>query len=303
MADSPQVSVIIASRNRREMLAVCLESLYSTICETPFEVVVVDDASTDGTAELLAERFPAVQVIRRETPASWTVTNNQGVAQSRGSLLLLLNDDTKLLEGTVDRAVAFLREHPQAGVVTPVILNVDGSIQPTVRHFPSLGQALAQSLDLHRLLPGNKVTGRYYGAEFDYSRTQPAESVGSTCYLMRRKCYEAIGGFDESFPPNFSDLEMNWRVREAGWEIWVLAEAQVIHYGGATLGLLNLRQIGEFHRGMLRMYRKHYAPRRPPLVNGLVYLGIGARYLLKAFLRVTALDRLVNRLPSPHRRR
>ena len=293
MNDAPELSVIIASRDRRERLAACLQSLQDTVRETSFEVVVVDDASSDGTAALLAERFPAVQVIRREQPASWTVTNNQGVAASRGSLLLLLNDDTKLLEGTVDRLVAFLREHPRAGVVTPVILNADGSVQPTVRHFPSLGQALAQSLDLHRLLPGNRATGRYYGAGFDYTRTQPAESVGSTCYLMRRACYDAIGGFDEGFPANFSDLEMNWRVREAGGEIWLLAEAQVIHYGGATLGLLNLRQIGEFHRGMLRMYRKHYAPRRLFLINGLVYLGIVVRFLLKAILRIVQLDRLL----------
>ncbi|HEY3396843.1 MAG TPA: glycosyltransferase family 2 protein [Armatimonadota bacterium] len=299
----PELSVIIASRNRQAMLAECLESLRDTVRETPYEVLVVDDASTDGTPEMVEERFPEVTVLRNAAPASWTVTNNQGVAAARGELLLLLNDDTKLLPGAIDRTVAFLRAHPEAGVATPRIINPDRSVQPTVRQFPDLAAAIAQSLDMHRWLPGNKLTGRYYASDFDYSCTRPADSVGTTCYLLRRECYEQVGPFDQSFPPNFSDLEFNWRVKAAGWETWVLAEAEVIHYGGATMGLLTLRQLREFHRGMFKMYRKHYAPSQRFWVNGLVYLGIAGRFLAKSGLRLTGLDRLLHRLPQPHRRR
>ncbi len=302
-APNPQLSVIIATHNRRERLAECLQSLRETVLQASYEVIVVDDASTDGTAEMVAEQFPEVRLLRNSASSSWTVTNNQGIRASRGSLYLLLNDDTRLLPGAVDRAVAFLEAHPRAGVVTPRILNPDGSVQPTVRRFPDLAAALAQSLDLHRILPRNRLTGKYYAPDHDYSRTQRGESVGTTCYLLRRECYEQVGPFDESFPPNFSDLEFNWRVNEAGWEIWVLAEAETIHYGGATMGLLTLRQLWEFHRGMFKMYRKHYAPRRPALVNLLVYAGIGARFLFKSLLRVTGLDRLLHCLPQPHRRR
>jgi len=303
VAQNPLLSIIIASHNRRERLAECLQSVRDTVLQTPWEVIVVDDASTDGTAEMVAEQFPEVRLLRNARPSSWTVTNNQGIRASRGSLYLLLNDDTRLLPGAVDRAVAFLEARPQVGVVTPRILNPDGSVQPTVRRFPDLAAALAQSLDLHRILPRNRLTGKYYAPDHDYSRTQRAQSVGTTCYLLRRECYEQVGPFDETFPPNFSDLEFNWRVNEAGWEIWVLAEAEAIHYGGATMGLLTLRRLWEFHRGMFKMYQKHYAPRRHSLVNLLVYIGIGARFLFKSLLRLTALDRLLHRLPQPHRRR
>ena len=183
-----------------------------------------------------------------------------------------------------------------------MILNEDGTVQPTMRRFPNLAQAAAQSLDLHRLRPGNRHTKHYYGLDVDYTQTQPAESVGTTCYLLRRAAYDQVGAFDEGFPPNFSDLEYNWRLKEAGWETWLLAEARVIHYGGGTMGLLNLRQLGQFHRGMLRMYRKHYAPRQSAALNALVYAGIGARYACKVGLRVTGLDRLIHKLPQPHRR-
>lgn len=298
-----ELSVVIATHNRSEMLARCLRSIYDTIRRVAFEVIVVDDASTDGTTGMIQEQFPAVRLIRNPAQASWTVTNNQGIRHSRGDFLLLLNDDTRLLPEALDRAVDFMRRHPKAGVVTPRILNPDGSVQPTVRQFPNLAAALAQSVDLHRLLPGNWLTRRYYAVDFDYTITQQAELVGTTCYLLRRDCYAEVGEFDESFPPNFSDPEFNFRVKEAGWEIWVLAEGEIIHYGGATMGLLNLRQLREFHRGMFKMYRKHYAPRRNPVINGIVYLGIAVRYLLKAVLRLTLLDRLLHRLPQPHRRR
>ena len=185
------------------MLAECLQALQDTVREVSYETLLVDDASTDGTPEMVAERFPSVRVLSQKQPASWTVTNNLGIAQSRGAFLLLLNDDAKVLPETVDRSVAFLREHPRAGVVTPVVRNADGTVQPTVRRFPNLKQAVAQSLDLHRLRPGNKLTGHYYGLDFDYSQTQPVPSVGTTCYFLRRQAYDQVGVFDEGFPPNF----------------------------------------------------------------------------------------------------
>ena len=300
---APELAIIIASRNRRERLAECLQSIRDTVREAAYEVILVDDVSTDGSPEMVAAEFPEVKVLRNPSPNSWTVTNNQGIRESRGRYLLLLNDDVRLLPAAVDRAVRLMREHPGAGVVTPRIVNPDRTVQPMVRRFPDLAAAVAQSLDLHRFLPKNRLTARYYAGEFDYSQTQRAESVATTCYLLRRECYEQVGVFDESFPPNFSDAEFNWRVKEAGWETWVRGDVEVIHYGGATMGLFTLRQLREYHRGMFKMYRKHYASRYHPLVNLAVYGGIGARWLGKSLLRLTLLDRLLHRLPQPHRRR
>ncbi len=298
----PELSLIIASRNRREMLADCLKSVQATV-HTPHEVIVVDDASTDDTGGMVRERFPWVTVISNPRRSSWTVTNNQGIQVSRGRCFVLLNDDTKLLPGALDRCLQYMDSHPRAGVVSPGILNADESLQPCMRRFPDFGAAIAQTLDLHRLLPGNRLTGRYYGTDTDYSQDNQAEHIASTCWLLRRECFEEVGPFDERFPPNFSDTEFNMRLAAAGWERWVLANVQIIHYGGATMGMLSLRQLWDFHRGGWLLYRKHYAQRHHPVVNLVAYGGICARFCFKAALRVTALDRLIQRLPQPHRRR
>jgi len=120
---------------------------------------------------------------------------------------------------------------------------------------------------------------------------------------MRRECWEDVGGLDERFPINFCDHDLNWRINEAGWQVWLVAEAEALHYGGQTMGRLSLRQLWDMHRGMWLMYRKHYCPRRNLIINGLVTLGIGLRFVYKCALRILALDRLLCRLPSAHRRR
>jgi GT2 family glycosyltransferase len=284
------------------MLAQCLRSLEETV-RASHELIVVDDASTDDTGGLVREQFPGATVISNPRRSSWTITNNQGIRASHGRHYLLLNDDAKVLPGAIDRCLAFLAEQPRAGIVSPRILNGDGTLQPCVRRFPDFGAALAQALDLHRLRPGNRAAGRYYGTDLDYSRSFTGEHVASTCWVLRRECYDEIGPFDERFPPNFSDMEYNLRLAQAGWERWVVADAETIHYGGATMGLLNLAQLRDFHVGGWLMYRKHYARRYGPLVNGMAYAGIAARFGFKAALSVTRLDRLTKKLPAPHRKR
>jgi hypothetical protein len=263
----------------------------------------VDDASTDDTGGLVREQFPEATVLSNPRRASWTVTNNQGIQASRGRHFLLVNDDAKLLPGAVDTCLEFLAGQPRAGIVSPRILNADGTLQPCARRFPDFGAAIAQAFDLHRLRPETRATSRYYGADLDYSLDFTAEHVASTCWLLRRECYEEVGPFDERFPPNFSDIEYNLRLEAVGWERWVLAEAETIHYGGATMGRLNLAQLLDWHLGGWLLYRKHYARRYGPLVNGLAYAGIAARFGYRATLSVTRLDRLTNKLPAPHRRR
>ena len=216
--------------------------------------------------------------------------------------MALVNDDVVVASGALSRVVEFLDSCPHAGAASPRLLNEDGTIQPCVRRFPDLVAGLAQSLDLHRLWPGNRWTRRYYADDFDYSQTQQAESIGTTCYLMRRECWEQVGGLDERFPINFCDLDPNWRINEAGWQVWLVAEVQATHRGGQTMRPKALRQLWDMHRGMWRMYRKHYWPRRSLFLNVLVAVGIGWRLLYRLAMRMLGIDRLIARLLSPDRR-
>lgn len=300
---APEVSVVIASRNRKAMLADCLQSLIDTTKDTTYEITVVDDAATDGTAELIRERFPRVQVLSNKRRYFWPVTNNQGVQASRGQFYLLINDDTKVLPGAVDALVRFIKANPRVGIVSPRIRNVDGSIQPCARRFPNWGTALAQTFDLHRLFPKNRLTRSYYAADLDYTQANQVEAIASTYWLLRKECYEEVGGFDNSFPPIFSDIEFCMGMDKRGWECWIIPEAEIIHYGGATMWALTLRQLWEYHLGGYLIYHKHYAPRYNPLVNAFAYVGITGRLIIKSLMRITFIDRLILKLPQPHRRR
>ncbi len=297
------LSVVIVSADGGQMLQRCLESVYAAGDGIALEVICVDDASEDGTPERIREKFPEVQLIRNQLKQTYPITNNQGVRQARGHYVAIVNDDVIVAPDAWRQLVEFLDGHPQAGAASPRLHNDDGTVQPCVRRFPDLGAALAQSVDLHRVWPANPWTRRYYADDFDYDQTQRAPSIGTTCYVMRRECWEDVGGLDERFPINFCDHDLNWRINEAGWQVWLVAEAEALHYGGQTMGRLSLRQLWDMHRGMWLMYRKHYCPRRNLIINGLVTLGIGLRFVYKCALRILALDRLLCRLPSAHRRR
>jgi len=289
------LSVIIVTADNWADLRPCIESVYYSFTSGRLQVICVDDCSQDDSAAQVAQHFPEVDLVNNTVKQPYPVTNNQGIARARGRYIMLLNDDVVLAEGALDRVVDFLDRHEQVGAASPKLLNPDGTVQPCVRRFPSLAAALAQSLYLHRLWPGNPWTGRYYATDIDYSRTQAVESIGTTAYVMRRECLEQVGGLDEAFPINFCDLDLNWRIGQAGWQIWLVAYAEATHKGGQTMGRLSLRQLRDYHRGMLLMYRKHYAPRRLFLVNWLVYLGITVRFLLRAILRIAGLDRVLAR--------
>lgn len=297
------LSVVIVTANGGQMLQRCLESVYASSDSLSLEVICVDDASGDGTPAQIRAQFPQAQLIRNQFQQPYPITNNQGVGRARGRYVALVNDDVLVAPEAFQRLVQFLDSHPQAGAASPRLHNDDGTIQPCVRRFPDLVAALAQSVDLHRLWPGNSWTRRYYADDFDYNRTQPAESIGTTCYVMRRECWEQVGGLDERFPINFCDLDLNWRINEAGWQVWLVAEAEAVHYGGQTMGRLALRQLWNMHRGMWLMYRKHYWPQRNLIINALVTLGIGLRFLYKCGLRILGVDRLIAGLPRTRQRR
>jgi len=191
MPDSDvDLSVIIVTADAWADLRRCLESVYESYTSGQLEVICVDDFSRDGTAGQVRQHFPQAQLIANSVKCAYPVTNNQGIAAARGRYVMLLNDDVVLARGALDRVVQFLDEHPEAGAASPKLLNPDGTVQPCMRRFPTLGAALAQSLFLHRLWRGNPWTARYYAPDIDYSRTQPAESIGTTAYVLRREVIE-----------------------------------------------------------------------------------------------------------------
>src|SRR5271155_4551400 len=192
------LSVIIPSYNAGELLADCLQSIYRNPPSEPYEIIVVDDASADGTSKMVRARFPEVRLLRNEVNRHYARSNNRAIKQARGEYFYLLNNDTIILPEAMDRLLGFLREHPEAGVVGSRLLNEDGTIQWSVKSLPNPGSALfgARSI-ITRIFPNNRFSRKHL-QHIDRDLSQPfvAGYVSSASMMLPRKIVSEIGDLD-----------------------------------------------------------------------------------------------------------
>ncbi len=228
------LTVIIPSYNTRELLQNCLDSIYRHTDGLAFEVICVDGNSPDGSAEMVAEVFPDVILVRNPVNESYAKSVNQGIRRSRGRYVCLLDSDTLMVENALEPLVRFMDENLQVAVCGPKLLNPDGSVQHHIRSFASLGVFFLQTLNWHKLFPRSKLMNRYYNTDFDYSKAQPVESIGTSVYVIRRSTWEAIGMLDERFRWAMPDLAYNYTLSRRGYKLFYTPCAQVIHFGGKT---------------------------------------------------------------------
>jgi GT2 family glycosyltransferase len=285
------LSVIIATYNGRELLATCVDSL----CENPptvnFEIIVVDDASSDGSYEMMHERFPFVRLLRNETNVHYGRSNNRALNIARGRYVYLLNNDTVVLPGSLDAMVTFLATHPDAGSVGSKLLNPDGSIQWSVKSLPNPGSALfgARSF-ITRLFPSNVFSRKHLlHLSADMSGPFIAPYVSSASIMMPRRVVNWVGGLDERLSYHV-DADYCKRITDAGWNNYYLPSATVIHLdhkGGTMVNWKRrFRSVVEFHRGSYLYYQKHIQHSRWEPMHLAVILGLGARFVASLLLQV-----------------
>ena len=275
------VSVIIATYNAWQLLADCLESIYRNPPSEPYEIIVVDDASRDGTCDMVRARFPKVRLFANEVNSHYATSNNRAFKLARGRYLYLLNNDTVMLPHAIDRMVAFLREHPDAGAVGSKLLNEDGSIQWSVKSLPNLGSALfgARSI-VTRIWPGNPFSRRHL-LHLDSDMTTPfiAGYVSSASVLIPREVQAKVGDLDRRLSYHV-DADYGKRTTNAGYNNWYLPTATVIHlnHKGGTMvhWRRRFRSVVEFHRGSYIYFQKHIRktaslPMRIVVVAGLLF--------------------------------
>lgn len=254
-------SIIIVSWNVREFLRKCLLSIYRETKNSSFEVLLIDNASADGSGEMAqALNLPHFTFIQNDKNRGFAAAVNQGLRQAKGEYLLLLNPDTEFKDGTLDKLAIFLKENPRYGVVGCQILNPDGTIQPSVRMFPDLFSQSLISLKLHHLIPAAKFLGKYFSKDFDYRRTQEVDQVMGAFFCIKRAVVEQIGLFDENFYLWFEEVDFCKRAKKAGWPIVYTSVAQTIHYGAQSFQqLLPLSKQWKFNRSMLYYFKKHHS--------------------------------------------
>jgi hypothetical protein len=237
MNESPvDLTIVVANYNTRELLRSCLDSVYQHTDGISFEVICVDDDSPDGSADMVAAMFSHVILVRNQRRLLYAKNHNLGMRMARGRYVCHLDSDTLLISNAMAAVVTFMDEHADVAVCGPKLLNGDGSVQHCIRGFAGAGTFLLQALNWHRLFPHSRVMNQYYNTDFDYSRTQRVQSIGTSAYVMRRSTWEDVGMFDERFGQFMVDLAYNFTLNQRGYSVWYTPCAEVIHYGSRSIG-------------------------------------------------------------------
>ena len=282
------LSVIVINWNTRELLRACLASLRAALegSALQHEVIVVDNGSTDGSAAMAAAEFPEFRLLANPDNRCYAEGNNQGLALATGDFQLLLNSDTEVPKGALETLVQFLRNHPKAGAVAPALVFPSGEVQVSVRGFPTPAALFGDLTGLGRLFPGSSL-GSYRLHDLPSDTPTEVDQPMASAFLIRREALQQVGVFDEQFPLFFNDVDLCYRLKQAGWEIWYEPRVRIVHVGGASTSQVRPEALRQSHEGLRRFYEKHYRGKIP----ALVYAAIMICMSLAGKLRVVLAER------------
>jgi N-acetylglucosaminyl-diphospho-decaprenol L-rhamnosyltransferase len=261
------LSVAIVNWNTRGLLAECLASIYQHPPDCAFDIWVVDNASTDGSVEMLAEKYPAVHAVANAENVGFARANNQAIALSTGRYVLLFNSDAAATPGSLGALVSLAQVQPRAAIVGARLLNPDGSFQAGGTPFPTLWRELLILSGAGRLF-----FGRWYPSAGSQVELGPhrVDYVEGACLLVRREAIQAVGGMDEGYFMYAEEVDWCMAMKCAGWQVWYQPEARIIHHGGASSRSRRPQREADLYRSRVRFFRKWY--------------GAGAARLLKVLI-------------------
>lgn len=265
----PDLSVVIVSYNTRAVLGDCLASLFDAAraASLSTEVIVVDNASSDGSADFVAAEYPAARLVRNARNLGFAAANNQGLARARAPFCLLLNSDAFIGTAALRAGVDLLRGGPEIGLVGVRIDNPDGSLQAAHGTFPTLWGDICLSLGADRLIARSKLADRHTG---------PVDWVHGACMFARVAALRQVGPLDERFFMYSEEVDWCWSFWAANWEVWYLGEVSVVHLGGAS-HTSDLRRRAALYRGRLGLRRRFGGPAASMVLWATILVGLGAR--------------------------
>jgi N-acetylglucosaminyl-diphospho-decaprenol L-rhamnosyltransferase len=269
-ATRPDVSVVIVSFNTRELLARALDAVFAQSGPS-FEVVVVDNGSSDGSVEHVRLRFPDVAVLPLGENRGFAAANNVAFARCRGEYVLLLNSDAFLHEGALAALVATARRRPRAAAVGARLLNPDGTLQRSAWPFPRAGRLLLEAVGLHR--PLARIGAVEDLRLWAHDRERAVDFLIGACLLVRGDALADVGGFDEDFWLYGEEADLCRRLAARGWEVVLAPDAVATHVGGASSATASASRLRHFYRGQKRFLRKHGRPGAWPLARAALVVG------------------------------
>lgn len=253
-----KLSIVIICWNDWKVIESCLRSIFESTTKTQFEVIVSDNGSTDGSVERIRVQFPAVRVVENNANLGFAKGNNAGIREASGEYILILNPDTIVHAGSLDRWIEFADHHPEAGAFGCRMLNPDGSYQQSGRPFPTVRRALIAALGLRPLGRLGKafLSDKYVGWNGDREREIDWQS--GCCILLQGDLLRQMGGFDERFFYHYEEVDLCHRVWETGRPIRFTPEVKITHLGGQSVGRFPVRFALEIHRNCYRYFYKHF---------------------------------------------
>ena len=251
------LSIIIVSWNVCNLLEECLQSIYNSEQSITYEVILIDNASTDGTREMLESKFPELEVEYNKTNKGLAKPWNRGAKRAQGKYLLFLNDDTEIFDHTLDKCVKYYKNNPQTAILGCKLFNPDRTIQESVRRLPKLFDQAMIFLKIPYTFP--QVLNKYLRKGFDYTKTQTVEQVMGSFFFMSKQIFTEFGGFDEKFFIWFEEADFCKRVLDKNYNVVYFSEAEAIHYGGASFKqVFLLRTQILFFKSAAHYFYKHH---------------------------------------------
>ena len=294
MSSASLLSVVIVNYNGGALLQRTLQSLYDTTSGLALETFVVDNDSSDGSLEMVRKEFPTVRIIENGANLGFAKANNRALRQAQGRYLLLLNPDVELQAGAIQTVLSYMEAHPDVGIVGPKVVLPNGQLdKPCRRSFKTPAIYLYSTIGLNALFPESRRFNRYYMGYLPEDQLTEVDAVIGAFLLIRRQCMEEIGLLDERFFIYCEDEDWCFRAKRAGWKVVYNPQAVVVHHKGSSTSKRPLRMVYQWHKAIFQFHRKNMAPAYSPVVNGLVYLGMGLRLVVA--VAVTALRRMMKR--------
>jgi GT2 family glycosyltransferase len=262
--DVVDMSVVLVCWNNNTYLDACLKSLYEGGLNSSFDVVVVDNGSSDGSQQTLMEKYPQAKLIQNEVNMGLGKASNQGIEATNGRFVLLLNNDTIVNGPALDMLVDFLATHSEAGAVAGKLLNPDGSFQSGYALFSTLFEEFLIATHIGELLwPG-------YPSHRDSSEVKATDWLSSACLLLRRSALDEVGLLDEDYFIYGDEADLQYRLKKAGWKVYFLPSSAVVHFGGRSMDRWRRRKM--VYRGKMLFYQKNYGLIRTSFLRSILFV-------------------------------
>lgn len=279
------LSIIIVNWNTRELLSRCLISVLHEAQASStgqVEIYVVDNASTDGSTDLVKERFPPVRLIENSTNVGFARANNQALRRASGEYVVLLNSDTRVLQGAFATLLRFMDEHPDAGGCGPALLNADGTLQPSCYPMRTPGREFWRLTFLEAIWPRANYPQERWGRQ----TPRQVEVIKGACLVLRRRALDEVGLLDDRYFMYTEEMDLCCRLLEAGLKLWWVPQAEVVHYEGASSKQIEEAMYIQLYRSKVQFHRKFGGERRAQLFKRLVRIAYFPRLLAASALRL-----------------